>query len=471
MASRKSKRQMKRSHPYINASATKDSSEPTHMSCEQLEASLTEIGIKVPTNLPKIVLRKLLIENMNTASTDVLQIVENDNADTGTIFAESPPVQTCDLPTTCMQRINSGLPSGDIVSDANALLHSSSAASLSGSNDMNTILGALTSVTQCFSNLQETVTQLLKSQQKEKQLYDVNGFNLQQWYSNTPAIPNPQPPENTVYEGVRSDSYSNVDIVSPHLQKQIIEGKDINLASLLINNYECHQKRSISTESLEVQLSGKPDPRLNRSLSISEFLKAFGKYKRVMTSVYPDRRAELDAYEDDIIDIYNFFGSKFYDYHKLFSSKAAVLLREKRVKVDWSKRDRDIISLISSGVQVTTCKLCNSVEHTTPFCPLHLQQTDPTQTENKARNSFTDRYGRPRFYYEGKEICNNFNGSKGCPRPNCTFAHICSKCKATSHSQNECGKPVSSQSVTFKRGVAPATAGKPTSQANISTKK
>jgi hypothetical protein len=166
-----------------------------------------------------------------------------------------------------MQRINSGLPSGDIVYGANALLHSSS--------DMNTILGALTSVTQCFSNLQETVTQLLKSQQKEKQLYDVNGFNLQQWYSNTPVIPNPQPPENTVYQGVRSDSYTNVDIVSPNLQKQIIEGKDINLASLLMHNYECPQKRSISTESLEVQLSGKPDPRLNRSLSISEFLKAF----------------------------------------------------------------------------------------------------------------------------------------------------------------------------------------------------
>jgi hypothetical protein len=38
------------------------------MSCEQLEASLTQIGIKVPANLPKIVLRKFLIENMNTAS-------------------------------------------------------------------------------------------------------------------------------------------------------------------------------------------------------------------------------------------------------------------------------------------------------------------------------------------------------------------------------------------------------------------
>jgi hypothetical protein len=44
-----------------------------------------------------------------------------------------------------------------------------------------------------------------------------------------------------------------------------------------------------------------------------------------MTSVYPDRRAELDAYEDDIINIYNLFGSKFYDYHKIFSSKVEPL--------------------------------------------------------------------------------------------------------------------------------------------------
>jgi hypothetical protein len=37
-------------------------------------------------------------------------------------------------------------------------------------------------------------------------------------------------------------------------------------------------------------------------------VKAFGKYKRVMTSVYPDRRVEFGAYEDDIIDIYTSFG-------------------------------------------------------------------------------------------------------------------------------------------------------------------
>lgn len=467
MASRKSKRQTKRTHPYISTS-TKDSSDPTQMNIEQLEDSLTKIGIKVPKNIPKTVLRKLLIENMNNAPTDRPQNIEID-ADFGTTSAEASTAETGDLPTTCTMRINNALQSRDMVSDANTLLQSSQTTSLGGSN-IDTVLGALTSVTQCFSNLQETVTHLLKSQQKEKPIFDVNGFTLHHWYSNNnnSNVPNIDPSDHSNYQGacqgVRSDSFTNVDIVSPTLQKQIQEGKDVNLAALLIPNYECPQKHTLSTESLEVQLSGKPDPRLNRSLSISEFLRAFGKFKRVMTSVWPDRRAEFDAYEDDIIDIHNFYGSKFYEYHKIFSAKAAAILREKKRKVDWSKRDRDILALISAGAQVTTCKLCNSVDHTTPFCHLQLRQTDPTQTESKTRNPFTDRYGRPRFYHEGKEICNNFNGFKGCPRPNCTFAHVCSKCKAASHSQNECARSGSSQSLSFKRGVAPAATGKQTSE-------
>jgi hypothetical protein len=53
--------------------------------------------------------------------------------------------------------------------------------------------------------------------------------------------------------------------------------------------------------------------RLNRALIIQEFIKAFGKYKRVMTAVYPARREELDAYAEDIVEISNFYGPKFYD--------------------------------------------------------------------------------------------------------------------------------------------------------------
>jgi hypothetical protein len=53
-----------------------------------------------------------------------------------------------------------------------------------------------------------------------------------------------------------------------------------------------------------------------------------------MTSVFDDRHTELDAYEDDIIDIHNYFGEEFYDYHKAFSAKSAVLLRTKKLNVD-----------------------------------------------------------------------------------------------------------------------------------------
>ncbi|VDI11363.1 Hypothetical predicted protein [Mytilus galloprovincialis] len=144
---------------------------------------------------------------------------------------------------------------------------------------------------------------------------------------------------------------------------------------LLIPNYETPQIHSVAANGLELNISGKPDPRLNRKLTIQEFIKAFGKFKRVMSSVYPDRRAELDAYEDEIIDISNFYGDRFYDYHKLFSAKSAALLRERRIKVDWSKRDRDLLSLIVAGGNVNVCKICNLVDHTTAFCPMQTSMT------------------------------------------------------------------------------------------------
>jgi hypothetical protein len=130
---------------------------------------------------------------------------------------------------------------------------------------------------------------------------------------------------------------------------------------ILLPNYECSQTHTtcITTNSLEVNVPGKPDVRLNRALTIQEFIKSFGKYKRVMTAVYPDRREELDAYAEDIVDISNFYGPKCYDYHKMFSAKAAALLTKLKKKVDWSKRDRDILSLIATGVKVNVCKLCS----------------------------------------------------------------------------------------------------------------
>ena len=39
-------------------------------------------------------------------------------------------------------------------------------------------------------------------------------------------------------------------------------------------------------------------------------------------------------------------------------------------------------------------------------------------------------------FQDGKEICNNFNGNKGCT--NCTFAHVCARCRIGCHPQMNC---------------------------------
>ena len=52
-------------------------------------------------------------------------------------------------------------------------------------------------------------------------------------------------------------------------------------------------------------------------------------------------------------------------------------------------------------------------------------------------NKDVDIHGRTRHLVEGNEICNNFNGDKGCFRANCLRAHICLNCHKA-HSQINC---------------------------------
>ena len=76
--------------------------------------------------------------------------------------------------------------------------------------------------------------------------------------------------------GVPASSVSAIDMVSPEIQDQITSSKDVNLNILLIPNYENQSKKKI-TET---------DERLNRSLSLDEFIVAFGWFKRIMCSVH-----------------------------------------------------------------------------------------------------------------------------------------------------------------------------------------
>ena len=76
-------------------------------------------------------------------------------------------------------------------------------------------------------------------------------------------------------------------------------------------------------------------------------------------------------------------------------------------------------------------------DHTTEFCPKQLRNHLHLQVENKQRNDErNDRYGRPKFFQDGKEICNNFNDKRGCTKHTCSFLHICNKCRLPGHSQH-----------------------------------
>ena len=87
--------------------------------------------------------------------------------------------------------------------------------------------------------------------------------------------------------------------------------------------------------------------------------------------------------------------------------------------------------------------------------PLQLTSEAKVQSENNVRgNDRNDGYGRPRYFQEGKEICNTFNG-KGCIKSNCSFLHVCSKYRSANHSFSSCIKrPAASASTDQNAGIA-----------------
>ena len=172
--------------------------------------------------------------------------------------------------------------------------------------------------------------------------------------------------------GYSAESLPLVETISPNMRKNIIEGKDVNLAALLIPNYSgpMNNDDRLSVNSCH---NRKPDPRLNRNLSLNEFMKAFGIYKNVMCQAYPSRREELDMYERDIVDMgYEYGGKGFYEYHKIFSSQAAYL-RYHNIKVDWSVRNNRLFCNVFVNHKPNSCNLCQSTTHSAGFCPQLLQ--------------------------------------------------------------------------------------------------
>ena len=251
------------------------------------------------------------------------------------------------------------------------------------------------------------------------------------------------PPSTSKSYGFAADSLPFVETVSPAIRRQVIEGKDVNLAVLLIPYYTGPMSNDEKIDTYYCS-NQKPDPRLNKCLNISEFIQAFGTYKNIMCEAFPNRRHELDLYEREIVNMASRYpGAGFYDYHKQFSAKDASYLKNHNWKLDWSKRDSQLYSNIFTNYKSNCCHHCHSVSHLSDFCPSILQENkttyfSPASNSNKTSGS-SDARGRQRFYMKGEEICNNFNGNKGCFRNRCHNLHVCIVCHGP-HPRSQCTK-------------------------------
>lgn len=144
-----------------------------------------------------------------------------------------------------------------------------------------------------------------------------------------------------------------------------------------------------------------------------------------MCSAYPQRRNELDLYERDIDDMATgYSGRGFYEYHRQFSLQAAAHLLYNNIMVDWSVRNNLLFCNIFANLKPNTCNHCNSTLHLSGLCPSIVQKgtvdVHNIQGYKNNKSEFAkDSYGRSRVYHFGKEICNNFNGDRGCKAFRC----------------------------------------------------
>jgi hypothetical protein len=221
-------------------------------------------------------------------------------------------------------------------------------------------------------------------------------------------------------------------LIPLNLKKDIVSGKDVNLATLLIPLRErrfiqCGQ-REIRVGDDTIALKPQKDNRLLKNLNCADFIQAFTVYKDIMCEAYPGRRAELDKYMSNVVKMAGDWpGFVFYQYHLEFSARAAELL-VRGYRVDWAKMDPLLFQKVTAGKLANSCKLCSAFDHHSGFCPL------------AAAGSMVST-SKP--FSSGKKICFRHN-SGTCERgTSCQYLHACATCKSPQHTQRECKQTTS----------------------------
>ena len=153
-----------------------------------------------------------------------------------------------------------------------------------------------------------------------------------------------------------------------------MQGRKINLSRLILPSPECDVSINASKQICAIIKTA--NPRQARDMSIGDFVVAFGIFREVLCSVFPQRRKELDGYLALIGDLNLRYGKNvFYQYHKGFSSKAALQVTHCNTLLDWSVLDTELLVMLVGGSQAVSCSSCGDMGHMASLCPLVPFQT------------------------------------------------------------------------------------------------
>ncbi|CAC5408356.1 unnamed protein product [Mytilus coruscus] len=338
---------------------------PSNWTASQLKAALSKIGIKITGHLSNSSLRRLYLDNQtnenSSAGIDSSEIsTERNSVSDGSYSLNvsaatgfdsidmhnsdsdvNPRLNIHSLPTVQLEITTPSTSSAH----ATIQLPPTTSSALATTQNVNN---------QNVNNMENFLINTIQLCQQSMQHMNKQGDQIQPRFtlstafrngSNSPGFVSPFTSTIPVYSansstpgkfGYSASSFSAVDMVSPELRNDIIAGKDVNLNMLLIPNYE----------NTTIRKNKESDVRFQRNLSMDEFVIAFGRYKRIMGTVFPNKNEELDFYLAHIIETANIWPDCFYEYHKLFSAKCAVMLIQHNIKIDWSKGDSDLRNMV-----------------------------------------------------------------------------------------------------------------------------
>lgn len=216
----------------------------------------------------------------------------------------------------------------------------------------------------------------------------------------------------------------------------------MNLASILIASQDLPENRVINCGDVSLVLRAK-DARLNRKLTIPEFVLAFSLFRDVVCSAQPTRREELDSYLYLVTDLgHKYGGASFYDYHRSFSAKAAAALVQFQFVTNWANIDMELFCRHFAGLRAPSCAGCQSIFHSMDWCPNVVNPVQdrslPGPSGLQLGTPGVDKLGRPIVYLGKSQVCNNYN-MNGCGFNSCRALHVCSQC-FRAHPRSACPK-------------------------------